>query len=321
MSSSASKQAKRQLKYVLPPDEARRLATLYCLELLDTSTEEQFDRITRMAQRLFTTPIATISFVDADREWIKSGIGVDVKELPREISFASHAILSRETFIIEDTSTDLRFFDNPLVKGSSNIGFYAGAPIKAWNGVNIGALSIMDIVPRSLDEHEQSALQDLAAAVEHEIGAGELKLVDSLTGLMNQRGLALIASHILPRVSRDGLAMSMVFIDVDDLDEINEQRGREAGDGILAAIADVLRESLRGADIPARMRGDDFAILLPDTEESEVTVIISRIDDEIARRKHEGSIPATCRVRISRATIDPSSDNFSLEGLIALGAS
>lgn len=321
MSLNVSKSPRRQFKPVLPPDEARRLATLYFLELLDSPAEEQFDRVTRMAQRLFATPIAAISFIDADREWIKSCIGLGVNELPREISFASHTILSRASFIVEDTSVDLRFFNNPLVRGASNIAFYAGAPIKAWNGVNIGALSIMDTTPRTLSEHERTALLDLASGIEHEIGAGELKLVDSMTGLMNQRGLHLIASHIVPRVARDGLAMSMLFIDIDDLDDINRRRGREVGDRLLAAIADVLRESLRGADIPARMRGDDFAILLPDTEETEVNVIVARIEAAIEQRKAEGAIPVESRIRVSRATLDPSSENFSLEGLIALGAS
>ena len=89
MSLNMSKQTKRHVKPVLPPDEAKRLATLYFLELLDSAPQEQFDRIARMAQRLFTVPIAVISFIDADREWFKSSIGVDVSELPREFAFAS----------------------------------------------------------------------------------------------------------------------------------------------------------------------------------------------------------------------------------------
>jgi diguanylate cyclase (GGDEF)-like protein len=229
--------------------------------------------------------------------------------------------LARETFIVEDAAVDLRFFDNPLVRGASGIQFYAGCPIKAWNGVNIGALSIMDTKPRTMTEYERTALRDLTAAIEHEIGAGELKLVDELTGLMNQRGLSVIANHIVPRVSRDGQAMSMLFIDVEELSALNRQYGHHAGDAILTMIADVLRETLRGADIPARMRADDFAILLPDTEENEVHVILARIEREIARRMENRALPRGFRIRTSRATIDPSSENFSLEGLIALGAS
>ncbi len=163
-----------------------------------------------------------------------------------------------------------------------------------------------------------SALRDLADAVEHEIGASELKLVDELTGLMNQRGLTLIANHIVPRASRDGEAMSMLFLDIKGLDQTNETYGRKAGDAALVMIADVLRETLRTADIPARMRGDDFAILLADTEENEVTVVISRIRQELEKRAKTQPMPEGMTVKISRATIDPSAEDFSLEGLIAL---
>jgi diguanylate cyclase (GGDEF)-like protein len=318
MLTNTSKRSNSRPKPILPPDEARRLATLYFLEVLDTPHQDQFDRIARMAQRLFAVPIATVSFIDADREWMKSAIGLELGELAREISFASHAILERDPLIVPDTSLDLRFFDSPLVRGEAGIRFYAGVPLQAWNGVNIGALSIMDTTPRSLTEHELVALRDLAAAVEHEIGAGELKLVDQLTGLMNQRGLTLIANHIVPRASRDGEAMSMLFIDVEGLDEVNSRYGRSAGDAILLTITDVLRETLRGADVPARMRGDDFAILLPDTEVGEVEIVISRIRRQLEERVSRRFLPTNFGIRISRATIDPSIDDFTLESLIAL---
>jgi len=321
MPTNSIKRSARRITPVLPPDEARRLATLYFLDILDSPPQEQFDRIARMAQRLFTVPMAAISFVDAERDWFKSCIGLNLLELPRDLSFASHTILSRETFIVEDATVDLRFFDNPLVRESPEIRFYAGTPIKASNGVNIGALSIMDSVPRTLTDFERTALRDLAAAVEYDIGAGELKLVDPLTGLMNSRGLSLIASHIVPRVSRDGQAMSMLFIDVKGLAGINERFGRASGDAALLMIAAVLRETLRGADIPARMRGDDFAVLLPDTEETELSVVIERIENELKERMQLRPALFGATVRISRATIDPSAEDFSLEGLISRGAS
>ena len=318
MSVKSSKRTATRLKPSLPPDEARRLATLYLLEILDSPAQEQFDRITRMAQRLFAVPIAVISFVDADRDWFKSRLGVEATELPRELSFSSHTILERDVLVVQDAAMDLRFFNNPLVEGASGIRFYAGCPITAWNGVNIGALSIMSPTPRTLTTDERNALRDLAAAVEHEIGASALKLVDELTGLMNHRGLRLIANHIVPRASRDGEAMSMLFIDFQDLDSVNKNFGRPAGDAALVVVADVLRETLRSADIPARMRGDDFAILLPDTEDNEVAAVISRIRHELDQRSEQQQLPGGLTVRISCATLDPSAEDFSLEGLIAL---
>ena len=65
MPANSIKRPTRRVMPVLPPDEARRLATLYFLDILDSPPQEQFDRIARMAQRLFTVPMAAISFVDA----------------------------------------------------------------------------------------------------------------------------------------------------------------------------------------------------------------------------------------------------------------
>src|ERR1700733_7210298 len=106
MPANSIKRPTRRVMPVLPPDEARRLATLYFLDILDSPPQEQFDRIARMAQRLFTVPMAAISFVDAERDWFKSRSGPDFLKLPRDLSCGSHTILSRETFIVEDATID-----------------------------------------------------------------------------------------------------------------------------------------------------------------------------------------------------------------------
>ena len=110
----------------------------------------------------------------------------------------------------------------------------------------------------------------------------------------------------------------MLFIDIEGLDDLNREFGRASGDSALIMIADMLRDTLRKADIPARMRGDDFAVLLPDTGKVESGVVISRINREIARRQAEHLLPKGLSLQMSKATLDPSSENFSLEGLIAL---
>ena len=110
-----------------PADEAKRLATLRALGVLDTAAEERFDRLTRMAKRLFRVPIALVSLVDENRQWFKSCMGLATNETSRDISFCGHAILGDDIFIIPDTLADARFADNPLVVGEPYIRFYAGA--------------------------------------------------------------------------------------------------------------------------------------------------------------------------------------------------
>ena len=109
---------------ILPPDENARVKELENLAILDTPAEERFDRVTRMAVKLFNVPIAMVSLVDSDRQWFKSCLGVSVSETPRSISFCGHAILTPEPMVIPDAKKDKRFRDNPLVKGEPFVRFF-----------------------------------------------------------------------------------------------------------------------------------------------------------------------------------------------------
>ena len=159
----------------VPIDEEKRLATLRGLNILDTPPEERFDRLTRIAQRIFDVPIAVITLVDSNRQWFKSCQGLDATETPRSISFCGHAILGNETFVIPDATLDPRFADNPLVAGAPHIRFYSGQPLKANNGSRLGTLCILDIKPRQPSQADLDVLRDLAALVE-----SELNLLDTV---------------------------------------------------------------------------------------------------------------------------------------------
>ncbi|MGM0578366.1 MAG: PAS domain S-box protein [Myxococcota bacterium] len=153
----------------IPADEAARLEALRELCVLDTPPEERFDRITRMAQRLFSVPIALVSLVDAERQWFKSRQGLDATETSREVSFCGHAILDDETFVVEDAAADPRFADNPLVTDEPRIRFYASRPLHAPGGQRVGTLCVIDRKPRDLSPEEWELLRDLAAMAEREL--------------------------------------------------------------------------------------------------------------------------------------------------------
>ncbi|MBM3117336.1 GAF domain-containing protein [Jeongeupia naejangsanensis] len=152
-----------------PADEAVRLATLRSLLILDTAPEERFDNLTRAAAGFFRVAIAVVSLIDTDRQWFKSACGLDVTETSREVSFCAHAILEDDAFVVEDALLDPRFADNPLVTGAPNIRFYAGAPVKAGNGCNLGTLCLIDRQPRKLEPFEREMLVDMAKLVEIEL--------------------------------------------------------------------------------------------------------------------------------------------------------
>lgn len=170
----ALRQACRWLRAPLPPDEPARLRALRDAGVLDSPAEERFDRITRLARRVFDVPIALVSLVDAERQWFKSRQGVDVPETPREMSFCAHAIHDDRVFLIPDTLTDPRFADNPAVTGDLRVRFYAGRPVRV-GGRRVGTLCLADRRPRELRDDDVRALDDLAALVEQELAEGATK--------------------------------------------------------------------------------------------------------------------------------------------------
>lgn len=148
------------------PDEARRIAQLRSLGVLDSLPEEAFDHITALASAICETPIALISLVDENRQWFKSRVGLDAVQTPREVAFCAHAIHTPDqVMVVENAELDRRFHDNPLVIGHPDIRFYAGAPIVSGDGHALGTVCVIDRRSRTISEAQQSSLQSLAKLV------------------------------------------------------------------------------------------------------------------------------------------------------------
>jgi len=160
---------------LIPDDEQERLAALRALEILDTPREERFDRITRLLRRLLQAPIAIVNFIDADRQWGKSCVGVASTDVPRTASFCAHAVLGEAPLVVPDTARDPRFARNPLVVGEPNLRSYAGQPVHDPTGYRIGTLCVADRVPRDWTDADLQTLYALAGWVELEIAAGDLR--------------------------------------------------------------------------------------------------------------------------------------------------
>ncbi|XUW87568.1 sensor domain-containing diguanylate cyclase [Burkholderia sp. M6-3] len=267
----------------VPGNESTRLETLRALNILDTSPEERFDRLTRLAKRLFGVPIALVSLVDADRQWFKSCVGLSASETSRNVSFCAHAIVSDEILTVPDTLADDRFHDNPLVTEAPNIRFYAGCPLTVPNGSKLGTLCLIDVKPRELDEEERELLRDLARMAEQELAAVQLATLDDLTLLSNRRGFSALAQHALNVCKRLNKPASLLFFDLNDFKQINDTFGHAEGDRALKTFADVLRTALRESDVIGRLGGDEFVALLSDADEvatRDVTERLTHLLDE-----------------------------------------
>jgi len=153
------------MSFPLPPNEEQRLEELRRYAMLDTPPEKAFDDITELAARIFKVPISAVTLIDEDRQWFKSCVGLETREVGRNFAFCAHSILHSEVMVVPDACEDARFSENTLVTGAPHIRFYAGAPLKTKNGLNLGTLSIIDTKPRRLGKKAAKMLAGLAALV------------------------------------------------------------------------------------------------------------------------------------------------------------
>jgi diguanylate cyclase (GGDEF)-like protein len=295
------------IKPAIPSDEDFRINTLLALNLLDTPPEERFDRLTRIAKRLFDVPIVLVSLVDAHRQWFKSAQGVDVQETPRDVSFCGHAIASDlPVLLVPDTLQDERFFDNPMVVGPPHVRAYMGWPLRAANGSKLGTLCIKDTKPRTFSDEDLLLMSDLASIVEQEISTYQMATVDELTRLQNRRGFLVMAQHALALAARKATPCCLVFFDLDKFKAINDNFGHAEGDKALVAFAQQMQRSFRDADILARLGGDEFVVLLLDCPHALAQVIVDRLLAGLERRNqvsHSG-YPIECSYGIVRVVLE-----------------
>lgn len=170
---------KKETVQVLPvPDkEAQRLEALQQYRIMDTLPEPEFDDLTRLASFICQTPI---SLMEADRQWIKSSVGLAVTETPRDGSFCHYALLDEKVYEVPDALENKLFANNLLVTGDPPIRFYAVAPLINPQGFRLGTLCVMDILSKTLNEGQRGALQILTRQVmtHLELRAQKQKLIN-----------------------------------------------------------------------------------------------------------------------------------------------
>ena len=151
--------------FPVPKNEADRLRSLRSYKILDTKPEERFDELTQLAAIICGVPISLITLIDADRQWFKSKVGLEINETPRAQAFCTHAIMQPQMFEVPDATEDERFANNPLVTGNPNIRFYAGAPLATSDGHLLGTMCVIDRTPRTLTAEQKTALEILGRQV------------------------------------------------------------------------------------------------------------------------------------------------------------
>ncbi|RME68391.1 MAG: GAF domain-containing protein [Verrucomicrobia bacterium] len=149
----------------IPSFESERLDALRRYQILDSDAEKAYDDLAELASVICGTPVALVSLVDADRQWFKARVGLDVEEPSRDVAFCAHAILGEDLLVVPDATRDDRFADNPLVTGAPGVRFYAGAPLITPDGYGLGTLCVVDSQPHELTDEQARALRMLSRQV------------------------------------------------------------------------------------------------------------------------------------------------------------
>jgi len=263
-----------------PENERQRLEALNELGILYTPLQSRFDKITRTICRLFYIPIAYVSLIDKDTQWIKSAQGLDLISTTRDASICAHTLAVDEYIVCEDLTKDKRFSDNEFVTSGLELRFYAGFTLKS-RGQNIGTLCLVDDKPRKFDQEDIATMRDMVSWAQTEIYLTQLSdvqvqlitdldqaqrdaKIDGLTGLWNQVTTKQMLERAYQRHLLTDQPLTAMMVDIDNFKAINDEYGHPFGDKVIKDISEALRTSLRPTDSIGRYGGDEFLVILED---------------------------------------------------------
>ncbi|WAJ31294.1 sensor domain-containing phosphodiesterase [Antarcticirhabdus aurantiaca] len=154
--------------------DLKRVGALTALRALEERAQPSLDRLCALAGNIFGVPISFVSLIDADTQWVKAASGIAAaRPMPRAQTFCDHTIAADGILVVPDAREDARFKHLPVVTDGVGIRFYAGAPVRAEPGLPVGAMCIVDLVPRELAPHEAALLERLAEVAAEEIRCGK----------------------------------------------------------------------------------------------------------------------------------------------------
>jgi diguanylate cyclase (GGDEF)-like protein len=303
-----------------------KIANIPWLDLFYTPLEERFERITRIARRALHAPVAAISLLNEDKQWFKSAAGWGITELPRDQAICKLTVEANQIVMIADTLADPRVAKLPIVMSAPRFRAYAGHPLVDEHGACVGTFCVLDLKPREFAPVDRQALTDLAALVQRELFSDQLTnanvaltsklglarreaLMDPLTHLWNRRGAAVLLKAAFARADQRGTPLALALLDLDNFKRINDTRGHQTGDEVLRRVASRLLSTVRGDDAICRLGGDEFLVLMADTDATIAQRVAERIRQAITSTPlptRDGatsiSVSVGCTVREPRAT-------------------
>jgi diguanylate cyclase (GGDEF)-like protein len=286
-----------------------------------------------LARRALQVQVSAITLLNHEKQWFKSVAGWVISELPKESSFCKFTVQGKDVLVIPDTLSDPRTAASPLVLSAPHFRAYAGFPLQDEHGTVAGTFCVFDVKPREFSAADQHCILDLAAMAQREVLSHHLRdahtalttklsvarreaMMDPLTRLWNRRGASVLLKSALDAADQSGNPLALGLLDLDNFKRINDTYGHQVGDEVLRKVGSRLISAVRANDAICRIGGDEFLILMTDTDASTAARIAERVrrmvtDTAISTR--EGMLPMSvsvgCTVRMPR-------DSLAVEGLL-----
>jgi diguanylate cyclase (GGDEF)-like protein len=310
-----------------------KIANIHSLDLFYTPLEERFERITRLARRAMHVPVAAISLLNEDKQWFKSAAGWGISELPREQAICKLTVLGNELLTIPDTTSDPRIADLPIVTSAPRFRSYAGYPLVDEHGAVVGTFCVFDLRTREFSPADKQTMLDLAALAQRELLSDRLTsaqaaltsklglarreaLMDPLTHLWNRRGASVLLKAALGNADQRATPLALALLDLDNFKRINDNNGHQTGDEVLRRVASRLLSSVRGDDAICRIGGDEFLVIMADTDVAVATRVAERIRQAITDQPiptRDGTMPMSVSVG---CTVRQPKDSSAVEALL-----
>lgn len=284
-------------------DEPGRILALTRHDAMTYGSEASFKQITGLLQIILGMEMVTISLITKDKQILKARQGLDTKVTSRETAFCNIAIRSYEPLVIEDTHQDARVRDNPFVTGPPYLRCYIGAPLTTTDGYNLGTICAFETSPRRFTPFECEIVGKCAEIVMTQLELRCQANRDFLTEVYNRRSFVSTLNRELARLRRHKGNGVVAFLDIDHFKKVNDTFGHPTGDRVLREFAGILAGQCRDNDLVARLGGEEFAVLLTETDLDSARVWADRVRRKVAKTRFDGETAIRLTVSVGLTEI------------------
>lgn len=312
--------------YPLQNFELERTEILQRYDILDKA--EQFDtsQIARTIALVLKMPMVIVAVNERYRGWLRCAHGIDTSRYDALQNYCAHAHISSTPFVVKDVQKDGYVSDAEIAAGCHDIVFFAGAPLRDPHGKRLGTLCLLDTVKRDFSSEDLKVLESFAHLVSQDIclrSAGryavrdlisaeqeryalyDLAMSDPLTKALNRRAFFKLSEREVGRANRYGTNLATMMVDIDHFKRVNDTYGHAVGDEVLERLVRVFTDGTRDEDIVGRLGGEEFAILLPETDIQRALTVADRLRQAASALSFEspkGDFSITISIGLSEPT-------------------